>query len=309
MPDTAPRTAGGPSRRISDIYASAAARGKQVLSFDIFPPRGELSDENARTVARELAPLQPDFISVTHSAGGSGSDGLSYNATNQVSSLIQDEFGVPSMAHLTCINTSRADLERAVADMHARGIVNVLAVRGDLSSSSKPGEFSLAKDLIAYLKGEGFCVGAAAYPEGHIDCDDPKVNIEHLKAKQDAGADFFVTQLFFTNSLFYRFREDALAAGITVPISCGVMPFMSKKQVQRMVFMCAASLPAPIVKLLAKYEDDKESLLQAGIDYAAAQLVDLAAHGVDGLHVYTMNRPQVAAVVKQRLKAAEAVRG
>ena len=300
---------GGPSRRICDIYASARARGKQVLSFEIVPPRGELSDESARAVASVLAPLQPDYISVTHSAGGSGSDGRSYNATNQVSSLIQDEFRVPSMAHLTCINTTREDLERAVQDMRERGIENVLAVRGDITPSSKPGEFELAKDLVAYLKEQGFCVGAAAYPEGHIDCDDPRTTIEHLKAKQDAGADFFVTQLFFTNSLFYRFREDAVAAGITAPISCGIMPFMSKKQVQRMVFMCGASLPAPIVKLLAKYEDDKDALLEAGIDYAAAQLVDLAAHGVDGLHLYTMNRPQVAVVVKQRLKAAEAVRG
>ena len=253
--------------------------------------------------------MKPDFISVTYSAGGSSNDGRAFNATNQVSALIQDEYDVPTMAHLVCMGATRESLDAACDDLRARGIENVLALRGDVRPGADLGEFKLAKDLIAYLKDKGFCVGAAAYPEGHIDCDDPRVNIEHLKAKQDAGADFFITQLFFQNSLFYRFREDAVAAGVTAPMSCGVMPFMSKKQVQRMVFMCGASLPAPIVKLLAKYEDDKDALLQAGIDYAAAQLVDLAAHGVDGLHLYTMNRPAVANVVRKRLNAAEAVRG
>ena len=137
-------------------------------------------------------------------------------------------------------------------------------------------------------------MGAAAYPEGHIDCLDPRENIRHLRAKQDAGADFFITQLFFNNDDFYRFREAAESAGVTAPISCGIMPFLGKSQIQRMVFLCGSSLPAPIIKLLAKYEDDPASLRQAGIEYACNQLVDLGRHGVDGLHVYAMNQPDIA---------------
>lgn len=302
-------TSAAPSKRIIDIFASASAAGRPVVSFEIFPPRGELTDEAAREVAGKLAPLGPDFISVTYSAGGSGTQGRAFNATNQVSALIQDEFNRPTMAHLTCINATRETLAAACADMHALGIENVLALRGDITPTTVPGEFTMAKDIIGMLKDEGFCVGAAAYPEGHVDCDDPRVNIEHLKAKQDAGADFFITQLFFQNDIFYRFRDRAAAGGITAPISCGVMPFMTKKQLQRMVFMCGASLPSPIVKLVARYEDDKEALLQAGCAYAAAQFADLEANGVDGLHLYTMNRPGVAASVMQRLNVLRAARG
>ena len=150
----------------------------------------------------------------------------------------------------------------------------------------------------------GLCVGAAAYPEGHIDCLDPRENIRHLRAKQDAGADFFITQLFFNNDDFYRFREAAESAGVTAPISCGIMPFLGMSQIQRMVFLCGSSLPAPIIKLLAKYEDDPASLRQAGIEYACNQLVDLGRHGVDGLHVYAMNQPDIACAAAEAVAAA-----
>ena len=144
-------------------------------------------------------------------------------------------------------------------------------------------------------------MGAAAYPEGHIECDDLALSVEHLKLKQDAGASFFVTQLFFDNEHFYRFADLAEKAGITVPITCGIMPFMSRQQISRMVFMCGASLPSPVIKLLAKYESDPQSLRQAGIDYACRQLIDLASHGVDGCHVYTMNRVDVARAAMEAL--------
>lgn len=148
------------------------------------------------------------------------------------------------------------------------------------------------------------CVGAAAYPEGHIDCLDPRENIRHLRAKQDAGADFFITQLFFNNDDFYRFREAAESAGVAAPISCGIMPFLGKSQIQRMVFLCGSSLPAPIIKLLAKYEDDPVALRQAGIEYACNQLVDLGRHGVNGLHVYAMNQPDIACAAAEAVAAA-----
>lgn len=298
---TGPRAAGAGcyTAAMTDVADIFAASGRPV-SFEVFPPKGELTMEAAREVASGLAPLAPDFVSVTYSAGGSGNS----QATAEIASMVQREFGIPSVAHLTCISATEESLAAAVADLRARGIANVLALRGDCPPEGATSVFPHAKDLVARLAGEGFCVGAAAYPEGHIACLDASANIEHLKQKQDAGARFLITQLFFDNAVFYRFWEDALAAGITVPISCGIMPFLGKAQIQRMVFMCGASLPSPIIKLLAKYEDAPDDLRRAGIEYACGQLVDLAEHGVDGLHVYTMNHADIARAAVAALRGA-----
>lgn len=281
--------------KITDTFA----QGSQPISFEIFPPKGDLSLETAHTMARELAALEPDFISVTYSAGGSGNSG----ATTEVAHMIQAEFGVPVMAHLTCIGLTEASLSDRIADMKAKGIENVLALRGDRIAGSEAKDFFYAKDIVGRLAGEGLCVGAAAYPEGHIECDRLELSVEHLKQKQDAGAAFFVSQLFFDNRYFYRFLEACLDAGVSAPIAAGIMPFLGKAQIQRMVFMCGASLPSPIIKLLAKYEDDPESLRKAGIEYACSQLTDLQAHGVDGLHIYTMNQPDIACATVEALRA------
>lgn len=289
--------------QIRDIYRTAKAEGRQPVSFEIFPPKGDLSLETAHAMAGQLADLVPDFISVTYSAGGSGNK----QATAEVAAMIQSDFDVPAVAHLTCADATDEALSRAIDDLKRKGIRNVLALRGDAAPSCDgPGTGALrfAKDLVAVLAEEGFCVGAAAYPEGHIACADARANVEHLKQKQDAGASFFVTQLFFDNACFYRFREAASAAGIDVPIACGIMPFLSKAQIQRMVFMCGASLPSPIIKLLARYEHAPDDLRRAGIEYANDQLVDLAAHGVDGLHIYTMNQPDIARANVAALRAA-----
>lgn len=275
---------------IHNIYQTACAEKRQPVSFEIFPPRGDLTLDTARAVCKPLSELSPDFISVTYSAGGSGNK----QATADVAAMIQNEFAVPAVAHLTCAGATKETIDAAVDDFSSKGIRNVLALRGDLAPGCVPSDYLYAKDLIAYLADKGFCVGAAAYPEGHIDCDDARLNIEHLKQKQDAGASFFVTQLFFDNEYFYRFRDQVDRAGVSTPIACGIMPFLGKEQIQRMVFMCGASLPSPIIKLLARYEDSPEDLRQAGIEYACNQLADLAAHGVDGLHVYTMNKPAIA---------------
>lgn len=288
---------------ITDIYRTARSEGRQPVSFEIFPPKGDLSLEGAHEVSGELADLVPDFISVTYSAGGSGNK----QATAEVAAMIQSDFDVPAVAHLTCADATNETLSQAIDDLKCKGIENVLALRGDAAPASGcegATPFRFARDLVACLAEEGFCVGAAAYPEGHIACTDARANVEHLKQKQDAGASFFVTQLFFDNAYFYRFWEDALAAGITVPIACGIMPFLGKAQIQRMVFMCGASLPSPIIKLLSRYEHDADDLRRAGIEYANEQLVDLAAHGVDGLHVYTMNRPDIARANVSALRAA-----
>ena len=280
--------------KVDEIFRKAHKAGTRPVSFEMFPPKGELTLERAREVAGTMAELGPDFISVTYSAGGSGNKG----ATAKIASMISREFDIPSVAHLTCISLTHEELAEKIADLRAAGVENVLALRGDVPEGAPTGpgcsEFRYAKDLIPELVDAGFCVGAAAYPEGHIECDDLGLSIEHLKMKQDAGASFFVTQLFFDNEYFYRFRERAERAGITIPITAGIMPFMSKQQISRMVFMCGASLPSPVIKILARYEDDPDALRQAGIEYACRQLQDLDAHGASGLHVYTMNRPSVA---------------
>ena len=271
--------------------------GKQPLSFEIFPPRGDLTEVEARRVAGELAEMDPAFISVTYSAGGSGNSG----ATTKVASLIQNELGVPSVAHLTCQGLTRAMLEEKIAEMRAAGIKNVLALRGDPRPDAPQGDFAYAADVIPVLREAGFCVGAAAYPEGHVTCTSLEDDIAHLREKQDAGAQFLVTQLFFDNEDFFRFRDLAARAGITAPITCGIMPFMSKNQVSRMIFMCGASLPSPIIRLLNRHEGDDEALRRAGIEYAAAQLRGLRDAGADGLHVYTMNKPAVARAICELL--------
>ncbi|OUO60010.1 methylenetetrahydrofolate reductase [NAD(P)H] [Collinsella sp. An271] len=289
--------------RIDQIFADARTAGAQPVSFEMFPPKGELTLERAREVAAQFATDGPDFISVTYSAGGSGNS----DATARIASMISTEFGIPSVAHLTCISLTHDTLAEKISEFRAAGVENVLALRGDLPAGMSEAEagdiaFPYAKDLIPALVNAGFCVGGAAYPEGHLTCDDLPTSVKHLKQKQDAGAGFFVTQLFFDNDYFYRFLELADAAGITVPITAGIMPFMSKQQITRMVFTCAASLPSPVIKILARYEDDPESLRQAGIEYACRQLEDLKAHGAEGLHVYTMNRPDVARACMSALR-------
>ncbi len=281
--------------------ASIFEAQKLPISFEIFPPKGDLTLTAARTMAAQLAQLEPSFVSVTCSAGGSGNS----SATPAIAAMIADEFGVPTVAHLTCINASNQSITDAIADMRERGIANVLALRGDVIPGNEPSEaFSYAKDLIPVLADAGFCVGAAAYPEGHIACESDAASIEHLKMKQDAGAAFFVTQLCFDNERIYRFMDAADRAGIVRPITHGIMPFMSKDQIARMVFLCGASLPSSIIKLLAKYEHDAEALKQAGIEYACGQLVDLANHGVSGLHVYCMNKPEVARAAVEAVREA-----
>lgn len=268
------------------------------ISFEIFPPKGDLPVETAHAMIEELAPLDPAFVSVTYSAGGSGNSAR----TIDVARMAKDDFGLTMMTHLTCMGATKEDIAATLSAMKQAGLENILALRGDSVPGCETSDYHFAKDLIPVVREAGFCVGAAAYPEGHIDCLDFKKSIEHLKEKQDAGAQFFVTQLFFDNDCAFEFLESARNAGITVPITFGIMPFLSKAQISRMVFMCGASLPSPIIKLLARYEEDPESLRAAGIEYACDQMEGLARAGVDGIHVYTMNQPSIARAAVARLR-------
>ena len=285
--------------KIAELFG----KGKTVFSCEVFPPKKTSPVDSIYKTLDGLKDIRPDFISVTYSAGGSGNNG----ATTKIAQMIDADFGIPSVAHLTCISLKRADLLAKIDEMRAAGIQNVLTLRGDVPQGAPTGpgcaDYRYAKDIIPHLVDAGFCVGAAAYPEGHIECNDLELSVRQLKEKQDAGASFLVTQLFFDNQYFYRFRELAERAGITVPITAGIMPFMGKQQISRMVFMCGASLPSPVIKLLARYEDDADSLRAAGIEYACRQLEDLAANGVDGLHIYTMNRADVAGAAMSALRA------
>ena len=280
--------------------ANVFGTGAIPLSFEIFPPKGEMPLDEARSVLAGLAELDPAFVSVTYSAGGSSNT----RHTGIIAQMGQDDYGLTTMAHLTCMGETRESIAEAAASLREQGIENILALRGDPSPDRDLGDFQYARDLIPTLREEGFCVGAAAYPEGHADCFDINKDIEYLKQKQDAGAQFFVTQLFFENRLAYEFLDRCRAARIRVPITFGIMPFMSKSQVSRMVFLCGASLPSAVVKMLARWEDDEVSLRKAGIEYAIAQICDLADSGVDGIHLYTMNKPDVAHQIAEAVRSS-----
>lgn len=271
---------------------------KVPLSFEIFPPKGELAMEEARDVIAELAKLDPAFVSVTYSAGGGGNN----ERTSEIAQLGQETFNLNMMAHLTCMGATREDVAASIELMKSRGVENVLALRGDPIPGKDVHDFHYAKDLVPVLREAGFCVGAAAYPEGHAECLDLDEDVRRLKEKQDAGAQFFVTQLFFDNRFAYKFLDKCRAARIKVPITFGIMPFMSKAQVSRMIFMCGASLPAPLVKLLARWEHDPDGLRKAGIEYAIQQMIGLAQHGVDGVHLYSMNKPEIAREITEAIR-------
>ncbi len=274
---------------------------KQTFSFEIFPPRGDLPVEQAMVIAEELAHERPDWISVTFSAGGSGNTGN----TAAIASRIQRHTGTNALAHLTCLGSSKADVDTYVRHLQEGGVQNVLALRGDRAPGRTAVDFLYASELIEHLKrtSPDLCVGAACYPEGHVEAPSFEADIEALKRKQDAGADFLVTQLFFDNELFYRFREACVRARIKIPITVGVMPFTSTKQITRMAFTCGASIPARVIKRLIAAGDDPADQARAGVEYACEQLCDLAANGVDGLHVYSMNKPGLARDTHEALRA------
>ncbi len=268
-----------------------------VFSFEIFPPKKDGSIETVYNTLDELTDLKPDFISVTYGAGGT-QPGCS---TREIVSIIKEKYHTEAIAHLTCVNSTKAEIDCVIEEFKTYGVENVLALRGDINPDIEPKkEFLHACDLIAYMKERsGLSFSGACYPEGHPEAPSFDEDIANLKRKVDAGASHLMSQLFLDNDLFYRFLEKARAAGINVPIEAGIMPCINAKQIQRMVTMCGASLPHKFTRLIARYGDSPEAMRDAGIAYAVDQIIDLAANGVDGIHLYTMNNPYVARKISE----------
>lgn len=265
---------------------------KQVFSLEVFPPKKTMPIETIYKTLDELAEIKPDFISVTYGAGGSENCA----ATLEIASTIKQKYNIESVAHLPGINLSKADVLNMLSDFKKHGINNILALRGDGIPDVEPvGDFNHADELVSFIKSNGdFHVAGACYPEGHTESDDLITDIKYLKRKVDAGCDHLISQLFFDNDHFYRFRERCDLAGINVPIEAGIMPVLNKNQIERMVTMCGASLPNKFVKMMARYENNPEALKDAAIAYAVDQIVDLISQGVNGIHLYTMNKPDTA---------------
>ena len=275
--------------------------GKTVFSFEIFPPKKDGSIDTIYSTLDGLSDLHPDFISVTYGAGGSEANVI----TSEIAGLIKRKYNTESIAHLTCVNSTKEDIDFQLAQFKKQGIENVLALRGDINPDIPPKkDFEHASDLISYMKERsdlGF--SGACYPEGHVECESLDRDIENLKIKVDAGATHLISQLFFDNASFYKFIEKARAAGINVPIEAGIMPCVNAKQIQRMVGMCGASLPMKFTKMIARYENNPEAMHSAGIAYAVDQIIDLCANGVDGIHLYTMNNPVIARKIAESVSS------
>lgn len=274
------------------MKTSEIFKNKTVLSLEIFPPRRTASIDTIYNTLDELQGLKPDFISVTYGAGGSETN----TATLEIASAIKNNYGIESVAHLSCINLTKSEVLNMLEGFKKAGVENILALRGDVNPALAPKQdFRYASDLVSFIKENGdFNIIAACYPEGHNECSSLVDDIRNLKTKVDAGTDQLITQMFFDNSYFYSFRERACIAGINVPIEAGIMPVVNKKQIERMVSLCGVKLPKKFVTMMERYENNPVAMRDAGIAYAVDQIVDLMAQDVDGIHLYTMNNPYIA---------------
>lgn len=268
---------------------------KPVISLEIFPPKPETPIDTILKTIDELKDLKPDYISVTYGAGGS-----SKSHTVQLADIIKNQYGIEALAHLTCITSTKDDVNRILGELKEAGVENVLALRGDMpqDGSAIPIDekhYHYAKDLISHIRAYGgFSIGAACYPEGHIECSDKIKDLRHLKEKVETGADFLITQLFLDNEFYFSFKEKLDIMGIDIPVTTGIMPVINKKSIERITSLCGAAIAPKFRRILDKYEHNPEALKEAGIAYATEQIIDLLSSGVDGIHLYTMNRPEVA---------------
>ena len=279
------------------------SRGRPTVSCELFPPKVGTTLDQVEGVLRDTAALRPDFISVTYGAGGSTS-----KRTQEIAVRLQDTYHVPALAHLTCVSSTREEISSMVAALRAAGIENILALRGDIPRDAdfpSPEHYHYASELIGHIRslegGKELCIGAACYPEGHVECPHREDDIDFLKRKVDMGVDFLTTQMFFDNSALYSFLYRAQEAGITVPVLAGIMPVTNAGQMTRILSLSGTTLPNRFRMILDKFRERPDAMKQAGIVYAAEQMVDLVANGVRGVHVYTMNKPDVAAGIAENL--------
>ncbi len=275
---------------------------KPVFSLEIFPPKKKANIDTIYDTVEKLAECKPDFISVTYGASGSVRD----NSTCEIASRIKNDYGIESVAHLTCVNSSREDVDEMIMRFQQANIKNVLALRGDIAEDQPiQKDFHHANELAIEIQrkcNDDLEILGACYPEGHQESKSLDEDIQNLKYKIGAGARVLITQLFFDNKCFYEFIGKARMMGITVPISAGIMPIVNKNQVERTVELSGASLPEEFKAMIEKYGDDPDGLFDAGIDYAVAQIRDLIENGADGIHLYTMNNPTVARIVYDRIR-------
>lgn len=277
--------------------------GKISLSFEVFPPKTEDTFDSVETAIEEIAKLSPSFLSVTYGAGG----GISEN-TLKIATIIKEKYSVPTLAHLTCVSSSKEFVRKRIQDFRRAGIENIMALRGDipdeLKNQDRSGwEYKHAVELIRDIKqiDENFCIGCACYPEVHPESANQKEDLKYIKEKVDAGADFLTTQMFFDNNLLYNFLYKLRETGVRVPVVAGIMPIINASQVKRAIQLSGSFMPQRFKALVDKFGYDKDAMKQAGIAYATDQIIDLFANGINNVHVYTMNKPDVAKTIQQNL--------
>lgn len=273
------------------------------ISFEVFPPKTESGFDSVKTATEEIAKLKPAFMSVTYGAGGGTS-----KYTLDIAKNISDLHGVPTLAHLTCVSSTKETVRQRIRDMKAANIENVMALRGDIPAELEGADrskwdYNYAVDLIHELKASDldFCIGGACYPEIHPESADQKTDIHRLREKVEAGCEFLTTQMFFDNNLFYNFMYKIREAGITVPVIPGIMPITNANQVARSIKLSGSFMPQRFKSLVDKFGGDPDAMKQAGIAYATDQIIDLYANGITNVHVYSMNKPDVAEKIIQNL--------
>ena len=282
--------------KITEIIKGSAPS----LSFEVFPPKTTDKFESVLGATMKIAALSPSYMSVTYGAGG----GTSEYTANIASNLLAA--GVTPLAHLSCISSTRAEVKERLLDLQARGIDNVLALRGDIPEGMNVAnmEYKYASELIGEIKEfGGFCIGGACYPEGHPESPNARADIEALRIKAMAGCDFFTTQMFFDNDIMYNFMYRLLSAGVNVPVIPGIMPVTNAAQIKRIIAISGNCLPQKFIRIVDRYGDNSEAMMQAGIAFATEQIIDLYANGFNAVHVYSMNKPAVAEKIKANLSS------